>query len=103
MPQILFGNQTGLPFKSFCVDFLSEDKKYITWDLLFNTVYEKYKINKEILYFKNKNGHRVYYKRRKKEPLLNIKDFCFYTLSGKPLDNYLFNFGIFVQTGLKLK
>ena len=53
MPQILFGNSTGLPFKSFCVDFISEDNKYINWDFLFDTVYQKYKINKEVLYFKN--------------------------------------------------
>ena len=61
MPQIIFSSRIkSLPFPSFVVDF--KDKHNISWSYLFDTIHNKYGINKNIIRLFSNNNKIVDYK-----------------------------------------
>jgi len=105
MPQIIFNSRIkSLPFPSFIIDFNDKDKQYITWQNLFDTIHNKYGINKNILRLFDHNNKSIDYINIEKIEKLNITNFIItYMFSGKSSNDYWVSFDLFAKPRQKLK
>ena len=103
MPQIIFSSRIkSLPFPSFVVDF--KDKHNISWSYLFDTIHNKYGINKNIIRLFSNNNKIVDYKDIHNIAPLDITNFIMiYPMINQNSSDHWISFDIFPRHNEKLK
>tara|TARA_B100000795_G_C22776718_1_gene430346 strand:- start:1024 stop:1335 length:312 start_codon:yes stop_codon:yes gene_type:complete len=103
MPQIIFNSRIKtLPFGTFVFDF--ENGYLLTWQSIFDIIYEKYGINKNILRLFDHENKYIDYMNLGKLDKFNINNFAMrYDNAGKTIASYWISFDLFARLGQKLK
>jgi hypothetical protein len=95
MHQIIFANHMSGPFQTFVMDFEDEEKPLFSWKVLFDTISQKHGVDKKFLYIKDSSSRKIISQNLPNK--FNLDDFqMFSTNTGKPVNDYLINFGIYL-------
>ena len=103
MPQIIFNSRIKtLPFNTFVFHF--ENGRILTWTTIFDIIYNKYGINKNILRLFDHRNKPIDYINLVKLDKFNIDNFVMhYVNTGEKDSCYWISFDLFARPGQKLK
>ena len=103
MPQLILSSRIkSLPFPSFLMDLTDDIKPHMTWDTIFDTIHNKYGINKKVIRLFTRENKVIDYIKKNK-PVFNIEDFNMtYISNGQKSGDYWIWFDVFPRNGEKL-
>lgn len=95
MPQLILNSQDKEHLKSFVITCKEDVIPQLSWSDLFNAVSKKFNIDKNVIYFKNYKGGKIFYNYQES---LNIENFrMIYEKTQEKSNDYWFNFGIQIR------
>ena len=103
MPQVIFNSRAkGTPIKTFLIDFDAKDSHLFTWEILFDTIHNKYGVNINILKLIDSQGKSVFYKDLQYQSKFNINNHAMTFPSGLNNGDFWINFDIHFIKGQQL-